>query len=353
MSNQIATTKPATKETKSVAVEQDNFINYDSKLAAKPFGLRNVGSSCYYNSLIQSIMSLSSVNDLLTIESKQDLEMDKKYPMRKALRGLFAGTSIQENSSLGLATILKYAQSLQNSVKMGGGQQCAAEGFSMLLENLDAPIRWLFRHRLSSKISCLKCKRIVSSKKGEFFVLNTEHSLLSTRLVTLNSLPNPTQKKESKSGSGSSSSSGSEPEVSIKSLNLNDFLYGSDSVVMGYKCPRCGDKSPKNKSRKLVMLPEILPILFKKYQASGGATQKINSFISFPEILTFGAEKHKYQAVAQIEHSGGTSGGHYWAICKRSDSKWYNLNDSNASPSKFGPTKNTYMVFYHRIARGC
>ena len=95
------------------------------------------------------------------------------------------------------------------------------------------------------------------------------------------------------------------------------------------------------------MIPEILPIIFKKYD---NKMKKLEVKTLFPEKLEFtasgGKKKLVYKLVAQCEHSGTLNGGHYYAIGLRKDG-WKLLNDSFVTDGTPGPTNNTYMVFYH------
>jgi ubiquitin C-terminal hydrolase len=90
------------------------------------------------------------------------------------------------------------------------------------------------------------------------------------------------------------------------------------------------------------MVPEILPIVFKKYM-----NKSITPFPATLEFVSNGIQtKLIYKLVAQSEHSGNMMGGHYWAICQRK-SDWQTLNDLSVSSGQAGPTINTYMIFYH------
>ena len=58
----------------------------------------------------------------------------------------------------------------------------------------------------------------------------------------------------------------------------------------------------------------------------------------------------KYDLFAVSQHYGGTDGGHYTAICKNVDGKWYNYDDSQvteASPSQV-VSSAAYVLFYRR-----
>jgi ubiquitin C-terminal hydrolase len=94
------------------------------------------------------------------------------------------------------------------------------------------------------------------------------------------------------------------------------------------------------------MVPEILVVMSKKYDSE----HKLNIYTDFPEVMEFKGNANnknmRYEAVAQIEHSGDLNGGHYWAICKRKGG-WFEINDMTVTPSQFQPSVNTYIVLYH------
>ena len=136
-------------------------------------------------------------------------------------------------------------------------------------------------------------------------------------------------------------------------LPLNDFLFKQNGFIdADCICPNvsCKKKGSKFKTTTLIMIPEILTVVLKKY--------KYKLLTPFPAKLEFlakgGTKKLIYILVAQSEHSGGMSGGHYWAIClRKSDNTinskmvWKTLNDSSVSDGTPGPTINSYILFYN------
>jgi hypothetical protein len=127
------------------------------------------------------------------------------------------------------------------------------------------------------------------------------------------------------------------------SMPLNMFLLKQNGYVDGnHLCEFCKQKCEKFKTTTLTMIPEILPVVFKKYS--------YKSETPFPAKLEFVSKgsttKLVYRLVSQSEHSGTMVGGHYWAVSYRKNG-WQTLNDSTVSPGRAGPTINTYMIFYH------
>ena len=110
---------------------------------------------------------------------------------------------------------------------------------------------------------------------------------------------------------------------------------------------------------QLSYAPNIITIMFNKYY-----DKKI---MDFPQNITFPGVDDvllRYNAVAQIEHSGGMNGGHYWAKCLRKgpsnttneiivdsapDISYYTLNDSSVSIGNIHSTRETYIVLYHLL----
>jgi ubiquitin C-terminal hydrolase len=110
-----------------------------------------------------------------------------------------------------------------------------------------------------------------------------------------------------------------------------------------YTCDKCNTRL-KNVHRvyTLKMLPEIVVIIFNKYG------RKINCY--YPSSLSFPAKNMNkktidYKLVAQIDHSGSMSGGHYVAKGVRGKEVFL-FNDSSVSQSELGPTNGAFMVFY-------
>jgi len=229
----------------------------------------------------------------------------------------------------------------KNSNFAFNGQQCASEGFNHLLESIDEcwDIKNLFTHRYNTNLYCFDCKKWVSSVDNIYNIFTVEPEMNVNQLEKFNEF----DKKEE---------SIFNKLYDIGELEkLNKYMIKQNSFVdADFKCPKCNNKGEKYKLNYLVMVPEILIVMSKKYDNN---LEKKNINMDFPEHLSFKGNDEilKYGAVSQIEHSGNLNSGHYWSISKRKDGKWYILNDVNVSESEFKPTENTYMVVYHVLEK--
>ncbi len=301
---------------------------YDDGAAIQPVGFSNLGFTCYYNSLLQSLLSCTSFVKKLgnLAENKDNLAKLLGY-MVGNFRKLEAGpddVATEEIERLGSITwramIQKLAVKSPEVARFAMGQQCAAEGFSLLLQALEeySDIQMLFTHRRRNKIFCPDCKTYFSQVDELNNLFEVEPFTESKEALT----------------------------------DLNYFLLSQRSKVdSDCICTKCGVKSEKLRASTLVMIPEILFVMSKKYKYDKDQHrgEKIDVYTEFPATLKFVAKNKSefhYGAVAQIEHHGGLNGGHYYAICKRRNG-WFCLNDSAVSPADFKPTVNTYIVVYH------
>lgn len=194
----------------------------------------------------------------------------------------------------GLLKIIKHnTQKLQY-----GRQEDAHEGLMMLLQCLDSSVTGLFGVQYNMT---LKCQCGMKQKKTEPSEIFIDYY-------------------------------GDE--------DLEQHIMSNKYIPHEYKCDRCRTIGSTEIIKSLHDLNYIIVVTFKKY--------KSKSNIKFPLKLKLWHNDtiHKYRMVAQIEHMGSTRGGHYVARCLRG-SDVYLFNDRSISESKFIPTANTYMVFYH------
>jgi len=99
----------------------------------------------------------------------------------------------------------------------------------------------------------------------------------------------------------------------------------------------------------LAIIPEVLGIQINhNWNKTIGKNIKKNQY--FPMELKFkkkGEDAYlHYKLVGQIEQSGSTTGGHYWARCLR-NGEVYIINDTSVRKSRFECTPETCFIIYH------
>lgn len=301
-----------------------DLIPYNETLVPPSNGLENTGVICYFNAMVQCLLACPSIAEVL--QEHSDREHVKKNLIAQAYMALHRAHMARSPKAHTLNLplwrhLVDYAEA--RGVQMRNGQQDAHEGLMMFLDVMETvpEVNRLFTHRYNTKIKCMACDKWVVDQKETNTVFHVQANLKSNQNPIFQDMD----------------------ETYGRALTLQEIIYKqNESVDDNFKCSECGDTAPKYKTTMLTMVPEILPVLLKKYEA------KENT--EFPLQLVFpqrgSKQKLIYELVGQIEHSGGRNGGHYKAISKRGI--WQMQNDmyplANATP---GPTPETYVVFYH------
>jgi ubiquitin carboxyl-terminal hydrolase 8 len=137
----------------------------------------------------------------------------------------------------------------------------------------------------------------------------------------------------------------------IKSYCKSEYL-NEDKKSNDWKCDNCNQCSKSLKTMKLSRLPKILIISLKRFTDD---MRKNYSHIDIPETLDMKEyllnKNHvisEYQLCSIACHMGSFTNGHYYALCKNPNNKWYIIDDTNVSDideiRQYG--NSAYMLFY-------
>lgn len=296
-----------------------DFLFYNEKYTVVPSGFQNTGVICYFNSLLQSLLSCTALNQYMIntpINYTNKLgQPTTKNIVWKTYQDMIKGMLTTPNSKWSVImweVLINYLKKNNKHENFGKGQEDAHEGLVILLDAMnDKNIDRLFDHRFRTTIKCNFCDKVCSITMDESTVIDVYPEELDEK----NSL-----------------------EQYIKKYNpIMDENY-----ICSHK--DCMKRGNKNQERNITMLPEIIILQFKKYNNK--------TLVKFPEQIDFSSINNKniiYKLVSQIEHSGNKNGGHYWSISLREHEKIYNFNDTSIIDAVWNPTNNTYMAFYHII----
>jgi ubiquitin C-terminal hydrolase len=297
--------------------------NKSAVIQIGPFGLNNVGSICYFNSLLQALLSCKSIYNVI-----QDITIDND--LNKTLTGrtfiqtvrTAMGGNVGECAAMSSKLLSALIADLENrlgKIDFGKMQESASEGLVWLLDMMENPeskvhpITRLFRNHYCVEFFCeTKCKDIVSVQ---------EDTGISINLFFYDSWPKPIK------------------DSATFADAIRVHLSNTDS---GYKCPRCKETVIGIRRHTLTRVPEILVCLFNQY-----ADKKLRYFPQSFKIPNNKGGIFTYQIVAQIEHSGNLGGGHYVCKATRKNNQHFLFNDNAFTEiPKLEPSVGTYMIFY-------
>ena len=127
-------------------------------------------------------------------------------------------------------------------------------------------------------------------------------------------------------------------------------------------CKKCKQHQCAEKQMEFYYLPKLFIVCLKRFsqgrRSYWGGLSKNSDFINFPldnmdmKDYVCGPDKNHsiYDCFAVSQHYGSLGGGHYTAICKNIDNKWYSYNDSSCSETSKNQAISdaAYVIFYRR-----
>lgn len=323
--------------TKSTAHTLDR---YDATQVPGIFRMEGFGHLCYMNSLLQSILSLSSVNREIQRLNSSTKRTALTEAMTQLIRNDIVVTEqIPTFNAIKVWHAMRQCQTDRHDFTFGR-QQDVHEGLTFLIDALGKDIQTHFEIRYACEIICNRCGKRRPAGASPDAVQPPEV------LVDLTEVETPITNQQ----------------------QVIEYLRGHDQYSRDYTCEHCGAKNTAklgpNKEvlsvernikqhYSLRRVNEVIVLFFKKY------LRKSRQY--FPASLDFDAVQGvlHYEAVAQIDHYGGMGGGHYVArvirpkprgfqIQRESDLQAELANETN--PAKRERLK-TYLASWQRHAR--
>lgn len=257
---------------------------------AQPIGLRNVGNTCYLNSMVQCLLSCDSFNEFV-------FNMRSNTFMTEYKRLYYSGGDVGGV----LKFIIDGTSGSANTLHFGS-QEDSNEGFMLLMDAISkhGDVNSVFNIRYISEYHCSLCGYMQTNKDDECEIFISYES---------------------------------------PSIDFTNYIKLQTNHIADYKCPKCGKTGGTLQTKKLCRVSDVIVVLMKKY------THK--ELILLPKkftIQTF-TKPNEYNLVGTIEHHGSQSGGHYVAQCIRQN-KEYMFNDASVTRHSVSITPNTYVAFY-------
>ncbi|XP_068016062.1 ubiquitin carboxyl-terminal hydrolase 2 isoform X1 [Melanerpes formicivorus] len=329
-------------------------------------GLRNLGNTCFMNSILQCLSNTKELRDYC-LQNQYLRDLNNNSRMRTALISEFAKliqllwTSSPNDSvspSEFKTQIQRYAPRF-----VGYNQQDAQEFLRFLLDGLHSEVnRVLVRPRAStdpldhlpddekSRQMWRRYQEREDSRISDLFVGQLKSSLTcsecgycSTAFDPFWDLSLPIPKK-------------SYGEVTLmdclRLFTKEDVLDGDEKPT----CCRCKARTRCTKKFSIQKFPKILVLHLKRFSEARIRSSKLTTFVNFQlkdldlrEFASQSCNHAVYNLYAVSNHSGTTMGGHYTAYCKSPvSSEWHSFNDSRVTPmsSSHVRSSDAYLLFY-------
>ncbi|XP_076237701.1 uncharacterized protein LOC143181237 isoform X3 [Calliopsis andreniformis] len=332
-------------------------------------GLRNIGNTCFMNSVIQCLSNTRPLLEYLLNEQYLADINTTTSSMKGALIKAFSQV-IHELWEVGGDHVVN-TTALKSQIQrfaprfMGYSQQDAQEFLRYLLEGLHEDVNRVTvkpqpihtdipEMYTDSQKAVESWKRYLRSEDSmivDVFVGQLRSSLHCTACdhvsVTLDpfwdlSLPIP-----ARSGTVKLSQC-------LEHFTREEVLDGDEKPT----CSKCQMRRKCTKSFSIQKFPKILVIHLKRFSPMERFRGKLNVMVDFPltglDLSAFAAPRVPgctYNLYGVANHSGTTYSGHYTAYCKHPYSgEWHEYNDSRVSvvPARSVVSSEAYVLFYEQ-----
>ena len=302
-------------------------------------GLKNLGNSCYINSVIQSLAANNllmgyiekypGLNDFSLTHALRKLLLDlKKSPADK---GFLIPEEFQEKLFTEYSTFEK------------GRQEDGQELLSKLLESIHMDSKLRLEHPKEfnpKKIKQVTVKQLWEhhlSKHASIFTVVFEG--LQRVRICCSVCKNVFHKFEAFSQLALSLNNQQNQLQVIMDSNFKQETLKEDNAM---HCDTCGKKTLALKMTKIVHMPEVLTIVLKRfeYDPNRGYSVKIDTDIHYSEqdfVLPVQVSETpaNLELFAVVCHAGTISNGHYYALIKVGH-VWYECNDEKIIERRSG-----------------
>ncbi|NXS57887.1 UBP2 hydrolase, partial [Brachypteracias leptosomus] len=374
------------------ALSQPCSLSLQSSKAVQGLtGLRNLGNTCFMNSILQCLSNTKELRDYC-LQSQYLRDLNNNSRMRTALISEFAKliqllwTSSPNDSvspSEFKTQIQRYAPRF-----VGYNQQDAQEFLRFLLDGLHSEVnRVLVRPRAStdtldhlpddekSRQMWRRYQEREDSRISDLFVGQLKSSLTCSECGYCStafdpfwdlSLPIPKVRgppwtSQPPAPHTLSLTHAFLPQKGYGEVTLMDCLrlFTKEDVLDGDEkptCCRCKARTRCTKKFSIQKFPKILVLHLKRFSEARIRTSKLTTFVNFQlkdldlrEFASQSCNHAVYNLYAVSNHSGTTMGGHYTAYCKSPISgEWHSFNDSRVTPmsSSHVRSSDAYLLFY-------
>ncbi|XP_023263432.1 ubiquitin carboxyl-terminal hydrolase 2-like [Seriola lalandi dorsalis] len=333
-------------------------------------GLRNLGNTCFMNSILQCLSNTPELRDYC-LRNIHRTDLNNNCRNSAALMEEFAKLTQSLWTSVNNEAISP--SDFRNQIQryapkfVGCNQQDAQEFLRSLLDGLHTEVN---RVTVRPKVSVEDFDHLSDEEKGkrmwnmyleredskvvDLFVGQLKSSLTCTACGFRSTVFDPFWDLSIPIAQKSSG------EVTLKDCLK---LFTKDDVLDGDERPTCNRCKARRKCTKrfsIQKFPQILVLHLKRFSDSNNRSSKLSTYVNFPlkeldlrEFASESSERVVYNLYAVSNHTGNALGGHYTAYCRNPAlGEWYSYNDSRVSPMSSSQVRssNAYVLFYELAA---
>ena len=339
----------------------------DSRGTKGLVGFRNLGNTCYMNSILQCLVHLPPLRDAILGIDSSDICRSSKLSGLLALAFKSLIQEIRSTNNYGVVSPqeVKFQIGKHSRMFLGYEQQDSSEFFNYLLEGLNIDLNRVSRKPAYQEMTgnTNENLRAISNRWWNYSLSRDDsvitdcfqgqqtsvitcrecgHGSVSCNTFLCLNLPSPESYLKS-----------SDSYLRTASLEECLNLYFKDFNLQSYRCEKCKKKDSCKQKITLSRFPKILVLQLRRFLVEGAYKKRLNTEIVFPETLSLvgfkdsaSEEAPGYSLYGISHHMGTLNFGHYIAECKE-ESRWYCFDDSRVSSIETpGRSGSAYLLFY-------
>lgn len=354
---------------KDTSDEEETFVVAPGLEGYQPVGLKNIGNTCFMNSILQCIMATPHLHEYFC----QHFETEKHYRSTrlsssfcKLLQNAREGGPVNNPKNL--------KSQLSSTVRQfrGRRQHDAQEFMRFLIDRMHDELN---RIKRKPKYRELLCDQLPLEEQSQTWAEHTAEidnsvmtDLFGGQLISLVTCLSCGHK--SATFDNFMDLSIEIPGRSDGCIDLMDCLetfFSTERITnSSYKCSGCDERVDIEKAMSIYRLPKILIIHLKRFSHSARSRRrnKISSPVQFPltTLHMQGFAPHsphpsvinaEYRLYGISHHMGSLSGGHYTSDIRNvKTGQWFHCDDSSVRGFELPniPSSSAYVLFY--VMRG-
>ena len=283
----------------------------ENKKTTQFVGLKNLGCTCYMNSLLQVFFNIIPFREsLLKCECKEE-KKNCLYQIKKlffSLKYLKTNYFIPE----------EFTQNFDDEILNVHEQMDVDEFYINIIDKIE--------NRLKNTKNENIIKYFFQGRQNDILTFQNGCTHHRTNTNNFYSIQLQIQNKKN-------------IYESLDSLTEGELMNGDNCIF----CPHCNKKLPVLKTQNFKSLPRILLFLLKRFEFNYDTMKKvkINDFYEFPlelDMTKYISEKtgkkgnNIYILKSIVVHMGNCENGHYYSFIKNKNEKWYEFNDTLIKP---------------------
>ena len=288
-------------------------LEYKDNSRLSPFiGLKNLGCTCYMNSLLQVFFNFVPFRESIL---KCPCKEEKKNSLYQIKKVFYSLKYLQVN----YYTPSDFPENFDDEVLNVHLQMDVDEFFGNILDKIENRLKKTKNENLVKYFFQGSQNDILTFQEG-----CTHHRI---NVNNFYSIQLQVQNKKNL-------------YESLDTLTEGELMNGDNCIF----CPQCKKKIPAVKSQKFKTLPRMLIFVLKRFEFDYDTLKKvkINDYYEFPQELDMSKylmdknedkrDMNKFILKSVVVHMGNSEQGHYYAFIRKEGDKWYQFNDTEVTP---------------------